>query len=450
MGNKIIEKVFLKGNIKLVSPILIGNGIEENTDNDILRDSEGKVFIPGTSIAGSVRSYLTSRYKNNEEMLSLVDKYMGYSNGDKGSQSCICFYDGEEIKKGTVSVRDGIALEEFLKITKDTAKYNYEVAERDYAFSFKLELTVRKSYEEYLEKFHEITRIILKAIQDGRIRLGAKTNRGLGKVRLEKLQGVKFDFTNKHSLKEFVEFSWDKDFEEEKSSNYIEGMKFVDLLDVEIKDDNLTKIQIPLKLKNTLFIRNYMLATDDVDAEQIKFDDRFIIPGTTWNGAFRHRMFIILYELFSGEKKNEILNKLFGEKGDNKKDEGHMSRIIFEESIAKEKGEFLEIRRTKIDRFTGGACDRGLFESRVAVNGETELNIWIKDAKDYEIGLVLMCIYDLIGGFLAIGGETSIGRGILSSNDELKILKEHIKLNDISLTEEVSKTYLKAVKAEVV
>ena len=139
-NNKILETIFIKANIKLISPISIGNAIEDNTDNDLLTDSEGKIFIPGTSIAGAVRSYLDNIYKDKE----ILNKYMGYSNGDKGCQSSVYFYDAELIKEGKITIRDGIALEEFLKVTKDTAKYNYEVAERDNVFSFKLELVIRK------------------------------------------------------------------------------------------------------------------------------------------------------------------------------------------------------------------------------------------------------------------------------------------------------------------
>lgn len=441
-NNKILETIFIKANIKLISPISIGNAIEDNTDNDLLTDSEGKIFIPGTSIAGAVRSYLDNIYKDKE----ILNKYMGYSNGDKGCQSSVYFYDAEIIKEGKITIRDGIALEEFLKVTKDTAKYNYEVAERDNVFSFKLELVIRKWNEECKDEFYNITKIVIKAIQEGKILLGSKTNRGLGKVRLDNLQALKFDFNRPEALKEYLDFSWDKDFSDNETVSFYEGNKVIDINSIELNKDSLTKIQVPLKVKDTLFIRNYLLSNDDVDAEQMNFDGKFIIPGTTWSGAFKHRMFIILYDLLNGDKPTRILNDLFGEKGDNKKQLGKQSRIIFEESISNDVARFHEIRRTKIDRFTGGACDKGLFESRVAVGGNTELNIWIKDAKEHEIALVLMCIYDLLSGFLAIGGETSVGRGILSSNEELEIKKEDIKINDIYLTDEISKLYMKALK----
>ena len=121
-----------------------------------------------------------------------------------------------------------------------------------------------------------------------------------------------------------------------------------------------------------------------------------------------------------------MIDYLFGYVNEKNKDEIFSSRIIFDESMDNEQTKLVKIMRTKIDRFTGGACNTGLFEEKVAVGGSHQLNIMIKDAKDYEIGLLILVIKDIENGFLAIGGETNIGRGIFITNKPAYINKEVI------------------------
>ena len=45
-NDQIVERIYIKGELELVSPLILGSGEEENTDIDVLRDWEGKPFIP--------------------------------------------------------------------------------------------------------------------------------------------------------------------------------------------------------------------------------------------------------------------------------------------------------------------------------------------------------------------------------------------------------------------
>ena len=103
------------------------------------------------------------------------------------------------------------------------------------------------------------------------------------------------------------------------------------------------------------------------------------------------------------------------------------SRIVFDESMDSEKTKLIELMRTKIDRFTGGACDTGLFASKIAVGGKHTLNIMIKNAEKYEIALILLVIKDIENGLLAIGGETNVGRGIFEIDKQVNI--DGVELN---------------------
>lgn len=454
MGNKDtnrVEKViYIKGKLKLLSPLLVGNGEREFTDNDLIKDSNGNPFIPGTSIAGSVRNYIEEILNEEKESIDIL--FGGEESGS--NQSLLYFYDSTLTKKGTISMRDGIAVNDFIKVAKtnEYAKYDYQILERDNEFDFRLELCLRNSFKDKEKSILKILAIIISELEKGNIYIGAKKNRGLGNIKLMGTEILKFDFDSskmkENLLREFLEFNWDKKFSKVSKEAFESGNEFMDLVN---KCENMnidTHIKVPLKVRDTILIRNYIVKSTDVDAEQLDYDDRLIVPGTTWAGAIRHRMFIILYDLGLTEKQAKgKIEELFGYVNKNKK--AKASRIRFRDSIDSNKSKFVNISRTKIDRFTGGACSKALFEERVAVNGDVFLDIYIKDQKQWEIGLLLLSIYDLMSGMLAIGGETSVGRGLVVAEDDFFIKKESILINGQPLCKEDEKKYFKAFKEEI-
>lgn len=448
--NSIEKVIYIKGKLKLLSPLLVGNGEKEFTNNDLIKDTNGNSFIPGTSIAGSVRNHIKEILNEMQESIDIL--FGGEKAGS--NQSLLYFYDSTLTKKGTISMRDGIAVNNFTKVadTKEYAKYDYQILERDNEFDFRLELCLRNSLKAKEKDILKILSIIISELGKGNIYVGAKKNRGLGDIKLIDTEILKFDFdkseTKENLLKEFLEFSWDEEFSKVSKEAFESGNEFMDLVK---KCENMninTHIKVPLKVRDTIFIRNYIVKSTDVDAEQLNYNGRLIIPGTTWAGAIRHRMFIILYDLGLTEKQaKEKIEELFGHINKNKK--AKASRIRFRDSIDSNKSKFINISRTKIDRFTGGACSKALFEERVAVNGDISLDIYIKDQKQWEMGLLILSIYDLMSGMLAIGGEASVGRGLVVAEDDFFIKKELILIDGQPLCKKDEEKYFKALKEEI-
>ena len=78
--------------------------------------------------------------------------------------------------------------------------------------------------------------------------------------------------------------------------------------------------------------------------------------------------------------------------------------------------------RVRIDRFTGGKIDTGLFtaapiwqtaEGRDTLSMRLVLHEPKKEERAWQIGLLLLLLKELSTGRLALGGEKSIGRGVL-------------------------------------
>ena len=103
-------------------------------------------------------------------------------------------------------------------------------------------------------------------------------------------------------------------------------------------------------------------------------------------------------------------------------------------------GQFKKMSRNAIDRFIGSTAEGALFTEKIYIGGETTLDISFGDPyntavvySDDFIKALAATLTDLHEGYLAVGGATSVGRGIFS------ILKINgVKLNECKLEGETS------------
>ena len=105
------------------------------------------------------------------------------------------------------------------------------------------------------------------------------------------------------------------------------------------------------------------------------------------------------------------VSKYFGKGGE----DGKMrSKIFFSESQLKD-AVCKVISRNAIDRFTGSTVDGALFTEQIYYGGTTVLEIYFDLYKEIDLDFIkslAVALSDLHEGLLAIGGGTSIGRGI--------------------------------------
>ena len=141
---------YIKGLLKSKTAFMIGNGDSFNSDSDILKYSDGSIFIPGSTLAGVCRAYL--------EEFNLVDKetienLFGIERHKKDNpskdmseneekqeedthiESSIIFYDALVENAPFVNVRDSVRLED--KVSVPESKFDYEVAQGG-SFNFEI------------------------------------------------------------------------------------------------------------------------------------------------------------------------------------------------------------------------------------------------------------------------------------------------------------------------
>ena len=182
---------------------------------------------------------------------------------------------------------------------------------------------------------------------------------------------------------------------------------------------------MPLKQQGGISIRRYSARPNAADFEHIRCNDMPVIPGNSWNGAVRSDIRRMLRELhLKQETINALIEKWFGcikgksetegSSNGSDKDVAWQSSIVFSESII-ENGKMVPMSRNKINRFTGGTIDEALYTEISCFGGTTVFEYMIrKDTDDVEalLGIMELVVDDIEKGYVAVGGQTSVGRGL--------------------------------------
>lgn len=410
-------KIILTGKIKLISPLKIGSGKGENTDTDVLVDSEGKPYIPATSFIGVLRHSIETKNENNE-----LEKIWGFSNKKEDKKSSIYCSDLILVtnkEKNYIETRDGIRIDNKTGIVEDKAKYDFEIVKKDSEFLLNIEIDV---FDENLE--WKLISTIVDLLENEKICLGSKTNSGFGKIKLIDKKLCYLDFGKKKDV-----FKWlKKDFSEATNRK---------LEPLELSNKNFS-INASFSLKNSILIRSYNGDPELSDAVHLKSNNDNIISGTSLKGAFRSRASKIVKTL---DKKDNIINKLFGNVDNkNKTERAVKGKVKIDEVVLPN---FIAQMQTriKIDRFTGGTIDGALFENMPLFtdfkSDIKNVSISISNYEPHEVGLLLLVLKDLWTGDIAVGGEKGIGRGVfqgeeatISWDNEKIVLDKNFTLSD--------------------
>ena len=447
-------KLVLEGVIELRSPALIGCGSKERSDVDIIRDGGNNPFIPATSFVGALRHFITIEGRENglklkqfwgftddgkclketgrPAALSQTGNAVSAAKGEKASdikeerQSALRCRD-LTCKEGVIpkiTIRDGIAIETKTGIVKPGGKYDYEVIEPGAQFDLHLEVSFENETTRDFSRAMIAT--IREVLEQESVRIGAKTNSGLGKIRLVDAKISELDFGDRRDLVRWLR----KDFSNAPPLSGVQPFRL---------REKLFTIDAVFGLKNSLIIRSYPSDPKLPDNVHIQSGGNPVLPGSSLKGAIRSRAERIIKTLFGAgtdkeDKADTFLNDLFGNVDcDKQKKEAGKGRVCAGKSEPKEalKGRIridevtlppftTELQtRIKIDRFTGGTIESALLETLpLFSDGDANkqirnVRITIRDYKDAEAGLMLLVLKDLWTGDLAIGGEKSVGRGVL-------------------------------------
>lgn len=441
----VVGKTIVKGKLKLLSPLLLGSGNDDLADIEVMRDSNGSPFIPGTSLAGVLKHYFEDNfqdqlYYDSECFWGIHRKKTGNGKKEESYQSAfichdrdcryrrLCSYCKESYqsaficydlfsKGASVRVRDGVKIDPRSQTAEKSGKYDFELIEEGAEFDLFWELTLRGNNSK--EKYQKILATLIDVLKNGELSIGAKTNSGFGKCELQDIHVIHFDFKNINDVLEWLKQDWQKsDYKGEGSEWKMEPYPI---------ENRTFSIDAKFAIKNSIIIRAYSEKANMPDSTSLTSAGKYILPGTSLKGAIRHRASKILKTLSpEGNIAEGKIESLFGIAGKEGESEGKTKCGKSKKEIkSRVKVEEIEINnvepelqtRIKIDRFTGGTIKSALLESMPlwSKGNDEALNIKIKieKYKPWEAGLMMHVLKDLWCGDLAIGGEKSVGRGVL-------------------------------------
>mgnify|MGYP001052397752 CR=1 FL=1 len=434
--------------IEAKTPIAVGSGEKDiTTDSLVAIDVNGLPYIPGTSLAGVVRSMIGKEKSK---------RFFGYQEGSKKGQGSEIIFTEAKILNSKVEVIDGLdikAIEEdpLLKnykelpirqhvnitdkgVAKEHGKFDEQIVFAGTRFCFELEMV---SGEEEDKNF----KTILSQLLNNTFRIGSGTRNGFGEVEVIDLKKRTLNLEKSDELEIYLD----------KSS--VLNSKFWDNVDSEKTEIHTSTDWIEYKLNlqpDDFFLFGSGFGDDEADMTPVKGkkvvwtdgkgelkDDFVLIPATSVKGALSHRV-AFYYNKLKGfcvrEKEGKFVRDKEAECGNNNiavqtlfgyesQDEKVQQRgnLIFSDIIEQKETEEKLLNHISIDRFTGGAIEGALFTEKVTYAKEKEFTMTILAKKEAFKGDKVeesfeSALKDICNGMLPLGGGVNRGNGLFKGS----------------------------------
>lgn len=442
--------------IEAKTPLAIGSGQKDIlSDSLVMLDVNGLPYIPGTSIAGVVRSMV-------DPVTNHSASYFGYqlseddkekSGLDKSSHGSEIIFSEARILNSKQQVVDGIAtadeladplLSEYRKMlpvrqhvciddkgtAKKGGKFDQQVVYAGTRFCFEIEMLSDGSKD---KDFGDV----LNAINHESFRIGGGVHNGFGSIHVNKIFTKTLNLCDSQDLDMYLE----KDSSLSAEWPYWDKVESVEKL----SDEQYMSYSIELTAVDFMFFGSgYGDSLGDADmttvrASRVCWDsgmgilekDLLLIPATSLKGALRHRVAYHHNKLLhryvddntNGAPKDadndEAVRALFGYQEQERK-KLVAGKVLMSDIIEKTAQSKL-VNHVCIDRFTGGAIDGALFTEQVDYAGGRKFELEIMVEKSAFNGDKIkesfeMAIKDLCEGLLPLGGGVNRGNGIFKGS----------------------------------
>lgn len=425
-ARSITGRTIITGQLVLETPAHFGNGdVVGVTDMSLLRDPRDGVtpLLTGASIAGALRSYLREverGYGQEGQAKDLAERIFGQLERRHTVQSWLLVDDAFGKATG-IELRDGVAIEPHTRTAEDKKKYDIELLAAGTTFDIRLEFLETSDNRDLLPALATA----LNGLAKGEIGLGQRKRRGFGRCKVSEWHVNRYELTTPAGLVAWLENDAD---------NEQVGPDICDLLGVRrLANDKREwfRLKATFRLPGSLLIRSSSSQPGNPDMVHLRSmrQDGMqpILSGTSLAGALRGQALRIANGILSEKNATGLVDSMFGPPmsedrvdADRAKSRAGRplpgsSRVVVEESIVQNVRNLVQ-SRVKIDRFTGGAFPTALFsEQPVFGNDRSEITLilTLRNPQPAEIGLFLLLLKDLWTGDLALGGESSVGRGRL-------------------------------------
>ena len=395
MTNRLVKRIVFYIQIEFTSPVSILQEEYERTITNLLENTKENLYVAGSSLAGAMHAYL-DKVKNEDsdrKMSSVFVSDLYFENID------------------TTNIRECVALSDN-KTAVAGSNYEIEIIESGAKGQFFVELTIREQDNE--NAMIADMADVLYGFHSEEIRIGRKKTRGYGKCRVLYVASKIYDREN------YMEYC--NAYNKERFCNL--GNEQSLWIAKARQRNKMIHIEVPLRMKGCISIRQYAAKKNQPDFLHLTDAGHPVIPGSSFAGALRHKVKAILEELECCSVKlpysiSDMVDIAFGSA---EADNGGISKILIDEAVIRG-ARPLTLMRTGISRFEASAREKSLYKEKVFADGIFELHISVsKDVQSqWILGILLLALKDLQNGFLAVGGQTAVGRGIFENNGAICI-----------------------------
>lgn len=425
--------------IEAETPMAIGSGEKSiETDAMVVRDVNGLPYLPGTTIAGVIRSMLHIGDKND---------LWGYQSAQSGHGSEIAFTEGRILNSRGIVIDgmqhgafedpllkyyDILPIRQHVCITEHGVaaahgKFDEQVVFAGTRFCFEMEVASDGT------NWNEVEEII-SATRKCTFRIGSGSRSGFGKIKVISVSVVDINLKGQadlymakpSNLKESAGWrGWNMATIKDKENNTLNDAQYViyrltlrprDFIffGSGLQDEDGNADMTTVKAKRVIWTNGVGEMTENL----------MLIPATSLKGALRHRIayrynqrkgiFADQITSLPDTAENEVVRILFGQ-ALRKQQRGN---VLFSDIIESPVQSHL-FNHVSIDRFTGGTINGALFTEQVDYVKENIFNTDIfvlKDAlKDEDVKFAWeAALNDLCNGLLPLGGGNSRGHGLFT------------------------------------
>ena len=440
--------------IEAKTPLIFGTGEKDIiSDNMIAKDVNGLPYIPGTTIAGTLRH--TVGEQKAKSFFGNRDRIEGKESEGKGSE--IIFSEarilgpspaGNGMEPGRITAIEGfqhidwsdsfyrhfkeLPVRQHVRISHKGAvdgssKFDGQVIFKGTRFCFNIELVSDSQKDDLLKT-------VLDALNDDSYAIGAGSRSGFGKIEVVSCLKTTFDLESKEisdgGLDRYLDTSSSLNCNLSGWESYTPG-----------KNQSCIRYEITLTPED-FFLFGSGKSDSEADMTPAKEDfivwdggiptfmeSQIFIPGSSLKGALAHRT-AFHYNKMNGiyadqyaylddytGKNNRAVSEIFGSEGVDGTGKVRGKALfsdIFEITRHTEK----IVNHVAIDSFTGGAVDGALFSEKVtSISRENPLKTEIlmdKDISEESIAAFESALKDLCSGMLALGGGSNRGNGFFT------------------------------------
>lgn len=434
-NNRFLARIVLEAK----TPLAIGSGKEDvYSDALVVTDVNGLPYIPGTALAGVLRSMI------GEEQAKTFFGFKGTK--DSGGKGSKVIFTEAKILNSKGEIVDGLKLDAFkdsllvnykeLPIRQhvrmnskgtgeDKGKFDEQVVFAGTRFCFEIEFISEDAADE--ENF----KTILDCMNKNTFRLGSGSRSGFGEIEVVDIKTLVLDLKNESDFQIYLEKSSDLSKEFAKWQTYDKESA---------EDEKWTRYEITLT-PNDFFHFSSGFGDDEVDstpvlARKVEWDNngkgqlskpKTLIPASSVKGALAHRVafhYNKIMKRYAGSTgdnapkvggENKAVRMLFGYSDNNTQQRGN---VLFSDIIKEKRFEEKIINHVSIDRFTGGGIDGALFSEKATYAKGEEIKFTVLLNKSVTDADVISAwentLEDLCNNMLPLGGAVNKGYGMFT------------------------------------